>query len=469
MVRLLKLIKVSTIKIKDIPIKDKLTSKKIHKPKEGIFVQTKNRSLILSNASEIVTLRSNCSASHLQMSEQDLVLINNGSLIIQNGKITDILDYPVSNSNSPISEPFSLLDVTNKTVIPGLVDSHTHLSFAGDREDELEMKLRGLSYLEILKQGGGIIRTVKATRKANLEELVDRGKENADIMLRHGTTTIEAKSGYGLDIENEIKQLKAFKELNKGCHSSIISTYLGAHALPPEYSNQREKYLDLIIQKTIPEISKDHLAEFIDVFCEKGVFSIEESREILSAGKKSGLRPKIHADEIVRTGGAQLAAEVGAISADHLLMTDDDGFRALADAGVIPILLPGTPFSLMKNEYPQARRMIDKFDLPVALATDLNPNCFCHSMLQIITLACFNMRMTPKEALLASTINSAAAIGLQHNTGSIEVGKQADLVILNAPNYRYIPYKFGSASLVDTVIKNGEVVASDTPALVAMN
>lgn len=432
-------------------------------------MQTRNKALIFSNASEIVTLRSKDAKPHLRMSDQDLIPINNGSLIVQNGKITDILDYPVSHSNSPISEPFTLLDMTDKTIIPGLVDSHTHLSFAGDREDELEMKLQGKSYLEILKQGGGIIRTVKATRKANLKELIERGIENADIMLKHGTTTIEAKSGYGLDIESEIKQLRSFNELNQVCCSSIIPTYLGAHAIPPEYSGQREKYINLMIQEAIPEILKGNLAKFIDVFCEKGVFSIDESRRILLAGKKGGLCPKIHADEIVRTGGAQLAAEVGAISADHLLKTDDDGFRALADTGVIPVLLPGTPFSLMKNEYPLARRMIDEFDLPVALATDLNPNCFCHSMLQIITLACFNMQMTPKEAFLAATRNSAAAIGLQESIGSIEVGKQADLVVLNALNYKYIPYKFGSASLIDMVIKKGEVVAARTPGLVGMN
>lgn len=422
--------------------------------------------MIISNASEIVTLRSKGSTSHLRMSDQELILIKNGSLIIQNGKITDILDYPVSDSTFSISEPFTLVDATKKTVIPGLVDSHTHLSFAGNREDELEMKLQGLTYLEILKQGGGIMRTVKATRKAYLEDLVVRGKENADIMLKHGTTTIEAKSGYGLDLENEIKQLEALRILNKKCYSSVIPTYLGAHALPPEYSNQKEKYINLMIQEVIPKISKNHLAKFIDVFCEKGVYSIEESRDILLAGKKEGLRPKIHADEIVRTGGAQLAAEVGAISADHLLMTDEDGFRALGNAGVIPVLLPGTPFSLMKKEYPPARQMIDKFDLPVALATDLNPNCFCHSMLQIITLACFNMQMTPAEALIAATSNSAAAIGLREEIGSIEVGKQADLVILNSLNYKYIPYMFGSASLINTVIKNGKVVATNTPALV---
>lgn len=430
-------------------------------------MQNADRALILSNASEIVTLRSGTYSSHLRMSDLEVILIENGSLIIQNGIISDILDYPISKSNSPISNP-SIVDVTGKTIIPGFVDSHTHLSFAGDREDELEMKLKGKSYLEILKQGGGIMKTVKATRAASLKKLVERGAENANIMLKHGTTTIEAKSGYGLDIESEIKQLRAFQELNNVSCTSIIPTYLGAHALPPEFSNNKEKYIDLIIEEAIPQISKSHLATFIDVFCEKGVFSIDESRKILLAGKKEGLQPKIHADEIVRTGGAQLAAEVGAISADHLLTTDDDGFRALAEAGVIPVLLPGTPFSLMKKEYPQARRMIDEFDLPVALATDLNPNCFCHSMLQIITLACFTMRMTPAEALIASTLNSAAAIGLQQNIGSIEVGKQADLVVLNAGNSMFIPYKFGTASLIDMVIKSGEVVAANTPALVSL-
>ncbi|MFX0123829.1 MAG: imidazolonepropionase [Candidatus Hodarchaeota archaeon] len=431
-------------------------------------MQNAYRALIFTNASEIFALRTRTYTSHLRMSDLELILIKNGSLIIQNGIISDILDYKVTKSNSPVSEPF-IVDVTGKTIIPGFVDSHTHLSFAGDREDELNMKLQGKSYLEILKQGGGIMRTVKATRAASLRKLVERGQENASIMLKHGTTTIEAKSGYGLDIKGEITQLKAFRELNNMRWTSIIPTYLGAHAIPPEFLDQKEKYIDLIIEEAIPQVAKSRLATFIDVFCEKGVFSVDESREILLAGKKKGLQPKLHADEIVRTGGAQLAAEVGAISADHLLRTDNDGFRALADAGVIPVLLPGTPFSLMKKEYPPARRMIDEFDLPVALATDLNPNCFCHSMLQIITLACFTMRMTPKEALIASTFNSAAAVGLQQNIGSIEVGKQADLVVLNASNSMHIPYKFGNASLIDMVIKKGEIVAANAPAIISSN
>ena len=424
-----------------------------------------DRALILSNASEIVVFKTETYKSHLRMSDLEVNFIKNGSLIIQNGLISDILDYPVTISNSPISEP-SIVDVTGKTIIPGFVDSHTHLSFAGDREDELNMKLQGKTYLEILKQGGGIMRTVEATREASLRNLVENGEKNTEIMLKHGTTSIEAKSGYGLDIETEIKQLRAFRELNKLDYTSVIPTYLGAHAVPPEFSNKKQKFIDLIIEEAIPQISKNHLANFIDVFCERGVFSIDETREILLAGKKAGLQPKIHADEIERTGGAQLAAEVGAISADHLLTTNDDGFRALAEAGVIPVLLPGTPFSLMKNDYPSARRMIDEFDLPIALATDLNPNCYCYSMLQIITLACFTMRMTPIEALIASTLNSSAAIGLQDSIGSIEVGKQADLVILNAKNNKFIPYKFGTASLIDMVIKNGKIVAANTPALI---
>ena len=444
-----------------------VTLKKSLQYQEGMIMQNTDKALILSNASEIFTLRTRTNTSHLRMSDLEVVLIKNGSLIIQNGLISEILDYPISESNSPISES-TILNITGKTIIPGFVDSHTHLSFAGDRENELDMKLQGKSYLEILEQGGGIMRTVKATRAASLRELVEKGEENTETMLRHGTTTIEAKSGYGLDVECEIKQLKAFRELNELRYTSVIPTYLGAHAFPPEFANQKEKYIDLIIEEAIPQISKSRLATFIDVFCEKGVFSIDESREILLAGKKNGLHPKIHADEIERTGGAQLAAEVGAISADHLLTTDDDGFKALADKGVIPVLLPGTPFSLMKNEYPPARQMIDDFDLPVALATDLNPNCYCHSMLQIITLACFTMQVTPIEAVIASTFNSAAAIGLQQYIGSIEKGKKADLVVLNATNSTFIPYKFGSASLIDMVIKSGEIVAANAPALLSV-
>jgi imidazolonepropionase len=271
-------------------------------------------------------------------------------------------------------------------------------------------------------------------------------------MISHGTTTCEAKSGYGLDTETELKMLKIQKELNEVHCVDIVSTFLGAHAIPKEHS--ADGYVDIIIGEMLPQVKG--LAMFCDVFCEKGVFTIEQSRRILEAGKKYGLIPKIHADEIVDTGGASLAAEIGAISADHLLMSSDKGINEMARKGVIGVMLPGTPFSLMQDNYAPARKMIDS-GVPIALATDLNPNCWVENMQFMIQLGCFNMKMTPAEAVTAATFNAACAIGVNDTVGNLEEGKKADVIILDCPNHKSIPYHFG-VNLVETVIKNGKII-----------
>jgi len=400
--------------------------------------------ILIKNASEIVTLKGdNNPRTKKQMS--NLSLINNGSLAINDGKIFDIGKNLKYNAEKTI-------DAKGKTVLPGFVDPHTHLVFSGSREFELDMKLKGFTYMDILKKGGGIFYTVEKTRKASNDDLIKESKARLDKMLLHGTTTCEAKSGYGLDTKTEIKILNVQNTLNKIHRVDIVSTFLGAHAIPKEVDS--DEYIDQIIDEMLPKTKG--LADFCDVFCEKGVFTVKQSKKILEAGKKYSLKPKIHADEIVDTGGACLAAEVDAISADHLLMSSDKGLKAMAKSNIIGVLLPGTPFSLMMKDYSNARKMI-KLGVPVALATDLNPNCYTENMQFIIQLACLNMKMTPAEAITAATYNSACAIGLNNKIGSIESGKQADIIMLNCPNHIFIPYHFG-VNLVETVIKKGVII-----------
>lgn len=400
--------------------------------------------ILIKNANELITLKGlNHPRTKKQMS--DLSAILHGSIAVKDGIIIDIgknLNYKAEN----------VIDASGRTVMPGFVDPHTHVVFAGSREFELDMKLKGLSYMEILKKGGGIFYTVNETRKTAEEDLLKQSKLRLDTMLSQGTTTCEAKSGYGLDTDTELKILKIQKKLNENHKIDIVSTFLGAHAVPKEYSV--DEYVDIVVDEMLPKTKG--LACFCDVFCEKGVFTVEQSRHILESGKKYGLTPKLHADEIVDTGGAMLAAQVGAISADHLLMSSDKGLKQMAKNDVIGVLLPGTPFSLMQNVYAPARKMID-IGIPIALATDLNPNCWTESMQFMIQLACLNMKMTPAETVTAATFNAACAIGLNDNVGSLERGKQADILILSCPNHKFIPYHFG-VNLVETVIKKGNIV-----------
>ena len=400
--------------------------------------------LLVTNANELLTVKGPRNA-RTRGSMNKLSILKNGSLAVRDGLIVEV------GRNLRLRAE-TTIDASGKLVMPGFVDPHTHVVFAGSRENELDLKLAGVSYLEILRQGGGIFSTVQRTREASVEELLAQSKKRLDIMLRYGTTTCEAKTGYGLDVETELKMLRVQNELQKDHEMEIVSTFLGAHAVPKGQS--AKDYIQTILEEMLPKTKG--LARFCDVFCEKNVFTIAQSRQILEIGKRFDLQPKIHADEMTDIGGARLAAEIGAISADHLLMSSEKGLHAMARKGVIGVLLPGTPFCLMMRRYANARKMID-LGVPIALATDLNPNCWTENMQFIIQLACLNMRMTPAEAITASTYNAACAIGMQREVGSLEVGKQADVLILDCPNHRFLPYHFG-VNLVETVVKKGRVI-----------
>lgn len=353
-----------------------------------------------------------------------------------------------------------VIDAAGKAVLPGFVDPHTHLVFAGWRERELAMKLAGKPYLEILAAGYGILSTVRATREASVTELAALAKRNLDRMLLHGTTTVEAKSGYGLTTDSEIRQLQAAKRVAAEHPVEIVSTFMGAHAIPPEYKQTPEAFVDLVIEEMLPAVAAEDLAVFCDVFCEEGVFSVDQSRRILMAAEKHGFKLKLHADEIVPLGGAQLAAELGATSADHLLYASVEGIRAMAAAGVVAVLLPGTSFTLRSPQRPNVAAMLEA-GVPIALATDFNPGtCPTESMQIVQTLAWQSLGLTPAQALAASTINSAHAIGVADRAGSLEVGKAADFVIYDAPNLDFVAYHFG-VNLAQHVFKQGRQVVQD--------
>ena len=320
------------------------------------------------------------------------------------------------------------------------------------------MKLKGAKYLEILEAGGGIHSTVNATREASFDELYDKAKNSLDTMLEFGVTTVEAKSGYGLDdFDTEIKQMEVARKLNETHPVDVVSTFMGAHAIPPKYKDNPRKYIDIIINEMIPEVSQRKLAKFCDVFCEKGVFTVEESKEILEAGLNYDLLPKVHADEIESLGGAELAAEVGCITADHLVAASDKGIKMMAEKGVIANVLPATSFNLQTGNFAKAKKMIEE-GVAVALSTDYNPgSCPTENMQLVMSFASIIMKLTPEEVITAATMNGAASLKLEDEIGSIEVGKKADLVIFNAPNLEYIIYHFG-INHTDKVIKSGKVV-----------
>jgi len=401
--------------------------------------------VVIKNAGEVVTLAGPARARQgFEMSE---IGAEKGLDVGINGGMIAAVE--------PDLDGDLILDAGGGAVMPGFVDPHTHLIYSGSRENELAMKLQGLSYLEILERGGGILSTVGKTRDASLDMLIAEGERRVRTMTAFGTTTAEAKSGYGLDLETELKSLKAIAELDSTMPIDLVPTYLGAHAIPPEFDSP-SRYIDFVIDTVLPVVKEKGLAKFVDVFCEKGVFSRDDSLRFLTAAREMGFGLKIHADEIENLGGATLAAELGAISAGHLVKTTESEMEMMAEAGVIGVLLPGTPYSLMEKEYADARKMIEK-GMAVAVATDLNPNCWTESMQFIVSLSSYMMRMTPEEAITASTINAAYAIGLGDEVGSIEVGKKADIIVLDAKNYRFLPYHFG-VNLVKRVIKGGQPI-----------
>ena len=415
--------------------------------------------LLIVHASELVTLKGPRRArAKAEMS--DLAIIRDGAVAVSGGVIVD-----VGRTDSVLKEhgagDVEIIDATDRKVLPGFVDPHTHLVYAGSREFELELKARGKGYLEILQAGGGILRTVSDTRLASPGTLFKESAKRLESMISHGTTTVEAKSGYGLDRTVELRLLETARKLGDEYPVTIVPTYLGAHAVPPEFAGRTDGYVDFMISEVLPEVAKRNLAEFCDVFCEKGVFDVDQSRKVLLAAKSLGMKLKVHADEMHSTGGAELAAEVGAVSADHLARPSDDGIMALARKDIMGVLLPGTPYSSMSKEYADGRRLID-LGVPIALGTDLNPNCWNESMQFTISLACHKMRMTPAEAVTASTINAAAALGLDKKVGTIERGKRADLIVLDIPGHAHLPYKFGT-NLCSRVVKDGKTVWERQP------
>ena len=370
-------------------------------------------------------------------------------ILCENGRISAL------GTGEPPVEEARRIDAAGCLVTPGLVDAHTHLIFGGWRQNELALKLHGVSYLEILAAGGGILSTVKATREATEDELFEKACDALDEMLELGVTTAEAKSGYGLDLETELKQLRVIRRLDEEHPMDLAATFLGAHALPPEYREDREAYLRLLCDEVIPRVAEEKLAEFCDVFCETGVFTAAESKRILEAGKRWGLIPKIHADEIDPIGGSQLTKEVGAISAEHLIVCPTEGIVAMAQAGTVACCLPATSFYL-GSTYAPVRDMIAA-GVPVALASDFNPgSCPSLNLQFVMNLGCLRYRMTPEEMLTGVTLNAAAAINRAESIGSIETGKLADLVVWDAPDLDTLGYRMGS-NLTRIVIKKGKV------------
>jgi len=388
---------------------------------------------------------------------EDLGIIEDGAAAVKDDKIVAVGKTDDVLSKVEIDKNTKIIDAKNKIVSPGFVDPHTHPVFAATREEEFEQRIKGKSYQEISEAGGGIRSSVRNLRKCSREELIKLVLPRLDRFISYGTTTIEAKSGYGLSLEDEIKSLEVIKELNAIHPLDLIPTFLGAHQVPDEHKNKRDEYVDLLINEFIPEVAERKLALFCDVFCEKGVFNLDESEKILETAKKYGLKPRIHADQLSSLGGAELAAKVKAISADHLENISDQGIEKMKDAGVIAILLPGATFSLGLKEYAPARKIIDS-GLAVALATDFNPgSSMTESMPIILTLSCLMMKMTPAEAITASTINSAYAVDKGDMIGSLKSGKKADIIIWETENFKAVPYHFG-VNLVDQVIKDGKVV-----------
>ena len=415
-----------------------------------------NADLLIVNAGELLTLVSP-GGPRRGTEMNDLSIIPGGAVAVRDGLILSV--GPTGELLRAVRAERTI-DAEGHVVMPGFVDPHTHLVFAGHRADEFEMRLKGATYMEIMAAGGGIMNTVRATRAATTEALVRESLPRLRRMMEHGTTTAEAKTGYGLTTADELKMLNAIARLNLSQPVELVPTFLGAHAIPAEYKDNADAYVNLVVDEMLPAVAAlppESRPRFCDVFCEDGAFSVEQSRRILQKAKGLGLGLKIHVDEFKALGGTALAVELGAVSADHLVTTPQNEVRMLAESGVIAVSLPGTPFGLAHRDYSPARAIIDQGGA-LALATDLNPGtCPCESMQFIIALACRAMKITPAEAIAAATINAAHAICMGERVGSLEAGKQADILILDAPTYKMLAYRFGT-NMVETVVKKGEVL-----------
>ena len=412
--------------------------------------------LVIKNIGKLATMRSE-NTPVVGKDMNNVEILEDAYVAIKDGIFIDIgigENYKnIADSNTKINDAHGLL------VTPGLIDAHTHLVHGGSRENEFSKKISGVPYIEILKQGGGILSTVKSTKEHSEDELYSKSIKSLDRMLELGVTTVESKSGYGLDTDTEIKQLKVSHKLNKNHPIDLVHTFLGAHAIPLEYKNNNKKYIDILINEMMPKIKELELAEFCDVFCEEGVFSVEESELILSKAKEIGFKLKIHADEIESLGGAELSAKLNCISADHLMAASEEGIDMMAKNKIIANLLPATSFNLNKP-YANARKMIDS-NVGIALSSDYNPgSCPSENLQFVMQLGCLGLKMTPYEVLNAVTINAAYAIDRQNEIGSIEIGKKADLVVFDAPNIEYLMYHFG-INHTKQVYKSGNLVVDD--------
>lgn len=408
--------------------------------------------LLIKNIGQLVTVASHGKRVKSGSEMRSVEVLTNASLLIENGIVVTI----GNNGEVTAPEEYDSIDAGNRTVLPGFVDSHTHTVFAGSREHEFALRAEGKSYQEIAEGGGGILSTVRATRETSKKELYHLAERRLNDMMRYGSTTVEIKSGYGLSPEAEIKILEVIHDLKRDHYVSIVPTFLGAHAFPPEFKDNKQGYVDRICDYMMPYIAEKKLATFVDVFCEKGYFDLHVTEQIILEAKRLGLIPKLHADQLNAFGAVELGAKHNAISVDHLEKTNDEGIAALKNSNTIATVLPGCSLFL-NHPYAPARKIIDA-GIPLAIATDFNPGTqMCYSMQMMLTLACTQMKMTPEEAITAATLNGAAALGLSDEIGSIEIGKQADVVIYDVQDYRYIPYHYG-VNHVWKVIKNGVVL-----------
>ena len=409
--------------------------------------------LIIKNIGKLVTMEGS-SLPRIGKQMNEFNILENAYIAILDGKIFKVgigEEYKELVGENTIVD-----DASGMLVTPGLIDSHTHLVHGGSRENEFSKKLNGVPYIQILQEGGGILSTVNATKKATFDELYNKAQKSLDRMLEFGVTTVEEKSGYGLDLETEVKQLEVAHKLDKNHPVDLVHTFLGAHAVPVEYKSDSKAYIKLLVEEIMPKVKELDLAEFCDVFCEEGVFSVQESDYILSKAREIGYKLKIHADEIVPIGGAELAAKLGCISADHLMAASEQGLKDMAKKGVIANLLPGTSFNLNKPSA-NGRKMID-LNVPVSLSSDYNPgSCPSENLQFAMQLGCLNLKMTPNEVLTAVTINAAHCLDRQSEIGSIEVGKKADIAVFDVPNVEYLMYHFG-INHTDRVYKEGKLV-----------